>query len=75
MKFPTIALALLLLPFTPAHAGKTLDQVRQRAQLACGVSTGVIGFSSADSQGRWNGMDVDICRAIAALPRNFPRAT
>jgi general L-amino acid transport system substrate-binding protein len=46
--------------------------VRQRAQLACGVSTGVIGFSAADSQGRWNGMDVDICRAIAAAVLNDP---
>ena len=60
----------LLFPIASAHAGKTLDQVRQRAQLACGVSTGVIGFSAADSQGRWNGMDVDICRAIAAAVLN-----
>jgi general L-amino acid transport system substrate-binding protein len=70
MRILTLALTLLLLPLAPAHAGKTLDQVRQRAQLACGVSTGVIGFSSADSQGRWNGMDVDICRAIAAAVLN-----
>ena len=65
MRLLTFAL-MLLLARAPAHAGKTLDQVRQRAQLACGVSTGVIGFSATDSQGRWNGMDVDICRAIAA---------
>ena len=66
MRILSIVLALLLLPLGPAHAGKTLDQIRQRAQLVCGVSTGVIGFSSADSQGRWNGLDVDVCRAIAA---------
>jgi general L-amino acid transport system substrate-binding protein len=64
--------ALLLLPLSPSHAGKTLDQIRQRAQLVCGVSTGVIGFSSADSQGRWNGLDVDVCRAIAAAVLNDP---
>lgn len=66
-----VAIALLLCLST-AHAGKTLDQVRQRAQLVCGVSTGVIGFSSADSQGRWNGLDVDVCRAIAAAVLNDP---
>jgi len=60
------AAAVLLLPFAQAHAGKTLDQIRQRGQLVCGVSTGVIGFSAADSRGRWSGLDVDVCRAIAA---------
>jgi len=50
----------------PAHAGKILDGIKARGQLACGVSTGVIGFSAADSQGHWRGLDVDICRAIAA---------
>ncbi|MBN8475790.1 amino acid ABC transporter substrate-binding protein [Sulfuritalea sp.] len=70
MRLPIITLTLLLLAHAPAHAGKTLDQVRQRAQLTCGVSTGVIGFSAADSQGHWNGMDVDICRAIAAAVLN-----
>lgn len=49
-----------------AHAGKTLDTVRQRGQLLCGVSTGVAGFSAPDAKGRWQGLDVDVCRAIAA---------
>ena len=51
-----IALVMLVLasPFAPAHAGKTLEQIRQRGQLVCGVSTGVIGFSSADSQGKFS---------------------
>jgi len=35
-------------------------------QLVCGVNTGLAGFSAADSQGNWTGLDVDICRAIAA---------
>lgn len=51
---------------TPAHAGKTLDAIRQRGNIQCGVSTGVAGFSLADSQGRWSGFDVDFCRALAA---------
>jgi len=50
----------------PAHAGKTLDSIKQRGQLVCGVNTGLAGFSAADSQGNWSGLDVDICRAIAA---------
>src|SRR5688572_14013284 len=50
----------------PAEAGKTLDAIKQRAQLVCGVNTGLAGFSAADSQGNWTGLDVDVCRAIAA---------
>ena len=50
----------------PAHAGKTLDAVKARSQLVCGVNTSGPGFSNADSQGRWTGLDVDFCRAVAA---------
>jgi general L-amino acid transport system substrate-binding protein len=49
-----------------AHAGKTLDAIKQRDQLVCGVNTGLAGFSAADSQGNWVGLDVDVCKAIAA---------
>ncbi len=50
----------------PAHAGKTLDTIKQRGQLVCGVNTGLAGFSQADSQGNWSGLDVDVCKALAA---------
>ncbi len=50
----------------PAHAGKTLDAIKARGQIVCGVNTGLAGFSAADSQGNWTGLDVDTCRAIAA---------
>jgi general L-amino acid transport system substrate-binding protein len=50
----------------PAHAGKTLDAIKARGQVVCGVNTGLAGFSQADSNGAWSGLDVDICRAIAA---------
>lgn len=54
--------------FAPAaHAGKTLDAVKARGQLVCGVNTSGPGFSSADSQGKWSGLDVDFCRAVAAV--------
>ena len=49
-----------------ANAGKTLDGIKQRGQVICGVNTGLAGFGAADSQGNWTGLDVDICRAIAA---------
>lgn len=50
----------------PAHAGKDLDAIKQRGELICGVNTGLAGFSAADSQGKWTGLDVDTCRAVAA---------
>ena len=40
--------------------------VRQRGEVVCGVNTSAPGFSAADSQGRWQGLDVDLCRAVAA---------
>jgi general L-amino acid transport system substrate-binding protein len=58
-----VALAVTALP---AHAGKTLDTIKARGQVVCGVNTGLAGFSQADSNGAWSGMDVDICKAIAA---------
>jgi general L-amino acid transport system substrate-binding protein len=50
----------------PAHAGKTLDAIKARGQLVCGVNPSLPGFSAADSQGNWSGLDVDVCKAIAA---------
>jgi len=44
----------------------TLDVVRQRDLLNCGVTAGVRGFSTADETGRWQGLDVEVCRAVAA---------
>jgi len=44
----------------------TLDAVRARGFVRCGVSTGIAGFSTIDGQGEWHGIDVDVCRAIAA---------
>ena len=51
---------------SPAYAGKTLDAVKARGQVVCGVNTSGPGFSNADSQGKWTGLDVDFCRAVAA---------
>jgi general L-amino acid transport system substrate-binding protein len=49
-----------------AQAGPTLDAVKKNGFLTCGVSTGLQGFSLADSQGRYAGLDVDVCRMVAA---------
>ena len=51
---------------TPALAGKTIEAIKARGQLVCGVNTGLAGFSAADSQGNWAGLDVDVCKAVAA---------
>jgi len=60
----TVLSALLAAP--AAHAGKTLDAIKARGQVVCGVNTSLPGFSAADESGRWTGLDVDICRALAA---------
>ena len=44
----------------------TLDAVRRKGFVQCGVTTGVAGFSAPDAFGEWHGLDVDVCRAIAA---------
>jgi general L-amino acid transport system substrate-binding protein len=50
-----------------ALAGKDLDVVKARGQLICGVAVGgIAGFMTVDSQGKWTGMNVDICRGISA---------
>jgi general L-amino acid transport system substrate-binding protein len=45
---------------------KTLDTVKQRGTLSCGVNTGLAGFSAPDDKGAWTGLDVDYCKAVAA---------
>jgi len=66
MKKMAIAAALLAAFTGTAHAGKTLDMIKQRDALVCGVNPSLPGFSAADSQGNWAGLDVDVCKAIAA---------
>ena len=61
-----IVAAMGVLIAAPAQAGKTLDAIKARGQVVCGVHTGLAGFSAADSAGKWTGLDVDICRAVAA---------
>src|SRR6056297_3421577 len=49
-----------------AAAAATLDDVKARGKLNCGVTTGLVGFAAPDANGEWNGFDVAVCRAVAA---------
>src|SRR5437660_11285541 len=49
-----------------AQPGPTFDKVKQAGQIVCGVNTGLAGFAQPDNQGRYTGLDVDICKALAA---------
>jgi general L-amino acid transport system substrate-binding protein len=70
MRFTTVALGatalVTLAAAQPALAGQTLDAIKARGNIVCGVSTGLPGFSNPDDKGSWTGLDVDVCRAVAA---------
>jgi general L-amino acid transport system substrate-binding protein len=55
-----------LLAAGTASMAATLDDVMKKGFVQCGVSTGLPGFSNPDSKGNWTGIDVDVCRAVAA---------
>jgi general L-amino acid transport system substrate-binding protein len=57
-----------------AEAGQTLDNIKEKGFIQCGVSTGLAGFSNPDDAGDWAGLDVDVCRAIAAALFGDPDA-
>lgn len=65
--YKTLVLSAILAGISSqAVASETLNAVKQKGFVQCGVSTGIAGFSIADSKGNWTGIDVDACRAIAA---------
>ena len=55
-----------------AASAQTLKTIKDRGMLSCGVSQGLPGFSSPDDKGNWTGIDVDVCRAVAAAVFNDP---
>jgi len=65
MKKWLLAAAFAVASVTGASA-QTLNTVKQRGQLICGVSQGFAGFSAPDSRGEFRGLDVDYCKALAA---------
>lgn len=75
MKFAAAALgAIGAMTGTAAYAGADLDAIMARGNLICGVNTSLAGFSIPDSQGEWTGLDVDVCRAVAATLFDDPNA-
>lgn len=63
--FAAVAAAALV-STSIAQAGPALDKVTGKGHIQCGVSQGVPGFSNPDTAGNWTGIDVDVCRAVAA---------
>ncbi len=69
MRFATTfvaASALALAASGSADAGAIFDAVKDKGFIQCGVNVGLAGFSNPDDSGNWSGIDVDVCRAIAA---------
>ena len=67
--FNQVAMAVVAMSIAaPAFAQQqsTFDAVRSKGYVQCGVNTGVAGFSAPDSKGVFRGIDVDVCRAVAA---------
>src|SRR5215813_13756781 len=62
-----VALALVAGLIAQPAAAQSLKVIKERGQLSCGVSQGLPGFSTPDDKGNWTGLDVDICRALAAV--------
>jgi len=65
-----VAVVAVLFAFTTesmaAKKSKTLKNTQKKGFVRCGVSQGLPGFSNADASGNWTGVDVDVCRAVAA---------
>jgi general L-amino acid transport system substrate-binding protein len=70
MKRFTTVLALLLAVATQSASAQTLKAVKDRGILNCGANGTLAGFGLPDAQGKWTGLDVDFCRAIAAAVLN-----
>jgi general L-amino acid transport system substrate-binding protein len=58
--------AVLAATLSLAHAGETLNGIKNKGFIQCGVNTGLPGFGNPDDEGNWRGIDIDVCRAIAA---------
>lgn len=61
-----LSLATLSLGTAASASAATLDEVKERGELHCGVNVGLAGFSSSDEDGTWQGLDVETCRAVSS---------
>ncbi len=57
-----------------AATAATVDDIKARGKLNCGVTTGLVGFAAPDANGEWDGFDVGVCRAVAAAVLGDPGA-
>lgn len=73
LRFGRCAATLLAL-FAGGVSAGTLEDVKTREVLNCGVNAGLIGFASKDVRGEWSGFDVDLCRAVASAVLGDPSA-
>ena len=64
--------AIALVLAAGAASAATLDDVKARGTLKCGVNTGLAGFAAPDATGQWEGFDVAVCRALAAAVLGDP---
>ena len=65
-KLTAAMVAVAGVAFAASASAATLDDVKAKGHIQCGVSQGLPGFSNADDSGNWTGLDVDMCRAVAA---------
>jgi general L-amino acid transport system substrate-binding protein len=68
----TLAVAALAGASVSTASAQTLNAVKARGMVNCGSNTGLAGFGQPDAQGNWTGLDVDLCRAVAAAVFNDP---
>ena len=68
-----IATAAALLTPALALAGPTLDAIKSKGVLRCGVHTGLVGFSAPDGKGDWTGIDAEFCKAVATAIVGDPK--
>ncbi len=66
VKSAAVSVAVLSVGAAGVGQAATLDDVKAKGHVQCGVSQGLPGFSNPDTQGNWTGIDVDVCRAVAA---------
>lgn len=65
-KILTVVAATALMAHATGASADTLESVKKKGFIQCGVSTGLPGFSNPDEKGNWTGLDVDVCRSVAA---------
>jgi len=68
----TLALGSSILLTPAAASAQTLEKIKARGNVTCGVNPSLLGFSTRDAQGSWSGFDIDLCRALAAAIFNDP---